>query len=291
VPFETLISEDAPSKIINDDYSRLDYLIKSHSISYHHSASLWFNSNKKEIKPAAKLKLNFIGFAPIFSKEKNNGLILSSNTHAFDTIGNNTAYRSISSDLKKFNTLPYSKDEVTSIVHLFEKRNKEAKAYLYSEASEKNFKNYSGNYGIIHISSHGFSNDKEPDLSGIVFSQPKDTSDKEDGILYTGETYNLNLHADLIVLSSCESGLGKLIKGEGLQALSRGFLYAGTPNIMFSLWKALDKPTKDLMVQFYSYVLDGNSYSESLRLAKLNLIKDPKTAFPHFWGAFVLVGR
>ncbi len=289
VPFETLINNDASSKIQNEDYSKLDFFIKSHSISYHHSATLWYNSKKRENELASKRKLNFIGFAPVFSKA--NGVILSSNIGAIDTTGDNLAYRSISRDLKSFNPLPYSKDEVTSIVRLFEKRRKDAKAYLYSEASEANFKNNISSYSFIHISSHGFSNDKEPDLSGIVFSQPSDTTGKEDGILYAGETYNLNLNADLIVLSSCESGLGKLVKGEGLQAMSRGFLYSGTPNVIFSLWKALDKPTKDLMVQFYSNVLDGKTYAESLRLAKLKLINNHETAFPHFWGLFVLIGR
>jgi len=252
---------------------------------------LWYNYKKREEERAPNMQMNFVGFAPVFSKEKNNGLIISSNIKAIDTTENNLAYRSISTDLKRFNPLPYSKDEVTSIVHLFEKHKKEAKAYIYSEANETNFKNNTSNYSIIHVSSHGFANDKEPDLSGIVFSQPTDTSEKEDGILYTGETYNLNLKADLVVLSSCESGLGKLIKGEGLQALSRGFLYAGAPNVIFSLWRTLDKPTKDLMVQFYSNVLDGKTYAESLRQAKLNLIKNPGTAFPHFWGGFVLIGR
>lgn len=291
VPFETLVGSSSATKKQYEDYSKPNYLIKFHSISYHHSATLWYNSRKMENESIAKQKVNFIGFAPVFSKEKNNGTILSSNINTIDTTRNSLVYRSISADLKTLNPLPYSNDEVTSIVHLFEKRRKEAKAYLYSAASESNFKNNIEGYSFIHISSHGFSNDKEPALSGIVFSQPKDTSDKEDGILYTGETYNLRLNADLIVLSSCESGIGKLIKGEGLQALSRGFLYAGASNVIFSLWKALDKPTKDLMVQFYSHVLDGTSYPESLRLAKLNLINDPKTAFPHFWSGFVLVGK
>ncbi|NJK87810.1 MAG: CHAT domain-containing protein [Bacteroidales bacterium] len=84
------------------------------------------------------------------------------------------------------------------------------------------------------------------------------------------------------MLSSCESGMGKLIQGEGLQALSRGFLYAGTPNIIFSLWKALDKPTKELMVRFYTHVLEGKTYGEALQQAKIDLIKNEATAFPHF---------
>lgn len=289
VPFETLI--DKTIKIQDDDYSGLNYLIKSHSISYHYSATLWYNSKKKETGLASNREINFIGFAPVFSKEQNNGLIVSANISAIDTTEHNLAYRSVSSDLKRFNPLPYSRDEVTSIVKLFEKQKKEAKAYIYSEANEANFKSNAPGYDIIHISSHGFSNDKEPELSGIVFSQPADTLAQEDGILYTGETYNLDLNADLIVLSSCESGLGRLVKGEGLQALSRGFLYAGTPNVVFSLWKALDKPTKDLMIQFYANILKGKVYSESLREAKIRLINDPKTAFPHFWGGFVLVGN
>lgn len=291
LPFETLIDNSFSPKIINDDYSGLNYLIKSHSISYHHSATLWYNSEKEKSKLAANQKMNFIGFAPVFSEENDNGIIISSNLSAIDTTESDLAYRSISSDLKRFNPLPYSKDEVTSIVKLFEKQKREAKAYIFSEANEANFKSYAPGYDIVHISSHGFSNDKEPALSGIVFSQPTDTLFKEDGILYTGETYNLNLNADLIVLSSCESGFGKLVKGEGLQALSRGFLYAGSPNVIFSLWKALDKPTKDLMVQFYSNVLEGKTYPEALRQAKLKLINDPKTAFPHFWGGFVMLGR
>jgi CHAT domain-containing protein len=291
VPFETLVDNVPATKSQDEDFSKLDYLIKTHSISYHHSATLWSNSNKNGNEIAAKQKVNFIGFAPVFSKEKNNGIILSSNISAIDTTGNDLAYRSISTDLKSFNPLPNSKEEVVSIVHLFEKRRKEAKVYLYSEASESNFKNNIKGYSIVHIASHGFSNDKEPELSGIVFSQPGDTSEKEDGILYAGETYSLNLSADLIVLSSCESGLGKLVKGEGLQALSRGFLYAGASNVMFSLWKVLDKPTEGLMLNFYSNVLDGKPYAESLRQAKLKLINDPKTAFPHFWGGFLLVGK
>ena len=234
--------------------------------------------------------MSFVGFAPVFSKGKNNGVILSSNLNAIDTTGGNLAYQTVSSDFKSFNPLPYSKDELASILNLFKKNNKAAKAYLYSDANEANFKNNSKNYSILHISSHGFSNDREPELSGVVFSQPTDTLEKEDGILYTGETYGLNLNADLVVLSSCEGGLGKLIKGEGLQALSRGFLYAGMP-IIFSLWKALDKQTMDLMVKFYSGLLEGKTYPEALRQAKLKLINDPKTAFPHFWGGFVLVGR
>jgi tetratricopeptide (TPR) repeat protein len=291
VPFETLIANTSEITSRNIDFTKLGYLIKSRAITYNHSATIWYNTWKKQLGLTSKHKDSFIGFAPVFSKEKNNGMILSSNINTIDTTEHNLAYRSISADLKRFNPLPYSKDEVTAIVHLFEKHNKDARAYLYSEATESNFKHNTFNYKYVHISSHGFANDKAPKLSGVVFSQLIDTLDSEDGVLYSGETYDLSLNADLVVLSSCESGIGKLINGEGLQALSRGFLYAGAPNVVFSLWKALDEPTKNLMIQFYTNVLDGSTYAESLRHAKLDLIKNPATAFPHFWGGFVLVGR
>jgi CHAT domain-containing protein len=295
VPFETLICSDNRVKVNPMDFSNLNYLIKTKSVTYNHSATLWYNSQQNETDQTKRTQINFVGFAPVFGDKKNNGIILSSNLNVIDTTGHNLAYRSVSADMKKFNPLPYSEDEVTSILHLFENKKKDAKVYLYTDASELNFKNNAGKYTYVHISSHGFSNDKDPKLSGIVFSQPDSSvatlHDPEDGILYAGETYNLNLKADLVVLSSCESGLGKLIKGEGIQALSRGFLSAGTPNIIFSLWKALDKPTKELMIDFYSYLLGGESYAEALRKAKLNLINNSKTAFPHFWGGFVLMGR
>jgi CHAT domain-containing protein len=111
------------------------------------------------------------------------------------------------------------------------------------------------------------------------------------GTLYSNEIYNLDLKADLVVLSSCESGIGKLVKGEGMMALTRGFLYAGADNIITSLWKVYDKSTSILMKNFYKYVLEGESYSSALRKAKLEMISDPRTASPVNWSGFVLIGR
>lgn len=296
LPFETLVNNTENTSVKNGDYSKISYLIKNYSVSYHQSATLWYNSTKKKKEQLLNDVKNFIGFAPVFNEKANNGLILSSNIQSIDSSDGQFSYRSVSKDMKNFNPLPYSEKEVVSIVKLFEKHRKEAVAYLYKEASEPNFKNNASGYSIVHISSHGFSNDQYPNLSGIAFSQPDSAEvsiigNNDDGILYAGETYHFSLKNDLLVLSSCESGMGKLIKGEGLQALSRGFLYSGTPNIIFSLWKALDKPTKDLMVEFYTGILDGKSYSEALRSAKIKLISDPETSFPHFWSGFLLLGR
>ena len=171
-----------------------------------------------------------------------------------------------------------------------ENKDKTSLGYFYSDATEKAFKSRIKNFDIIHIASHSFINEDQPQISGMVFAQPTDSTNTEDGILYAGETYNLDLNADLVVLSSCESGLGKLISGEGMMALTRGFLYSGVANIIFSLWKIPDKPTSELMIEFYKQMLSGKSYSESLRQAKLNLIKNEITARPRSWASFILIG-
>jgi len=290
VPFETLCR----SENYSNDLLKLDYLIKKHIISYHQSATLWLNSLRKSEEKEANNE-NFLGFAPVFDPKINNGYIVS-NEWVTDTTNIELATRSISTDLKHLNALPYSEKEINTILKVFKKNKKKGVGYFHTEANEENFKLKVGNYKYVHIASHSFTNDKYPALSGIAFSQPDaigfDDSKDEDGILYTGESYNLNLsNADLVVLSSCKSGLGKLAKGEGFLSLSRGFLYAGVPNIIFSLWNVKDEQTKDLMVHFYKQVLKGKSYAEALRYAKLKLINNPKTAMPKYWAAWTLVGK
>jgi CHAT domain-containing protein len=100
----------------------------------------------------------------------------------------------------------------------------------------------------------------------------------------------MRLDADLLVLSSCESGVGKLIKGEGVMAITRGFFYAGARNIMVSLWRIYDKQTAIFMKEFYRNILRGEDFARALRLAKLCMIENPSTSFPGKWAGFVLIG-
>ena len=134
-------------------------------------------------------------------------------------------------------------------------------------------------------------NEKNPKLSAILFSQPHERSASDDGILYLNETYALDLKANLVVLSSCESGLGTLVQGEGMMALTRGLFYAGAKNIVFSLWKVSDKQTYLLMDEFYRQMLSGKSYASSLRQAKLKMIASKESSFPSKWSGFVLIGK
>ncbi len=291
IPFETLFTSSQKKKIT--DYSKIDYLIKTFDVSYHYSSSLYIRSIKKRMETNKNnLEKSFIGFAPVFAKDDLSGYTLAGNDLANLTTDYNELLRSTIVDGKRFDELKYSEWEVKSIFELFaaQKKNKNNSAYFYSDATEEAFKSSVNNYNIIHIASHSFINEIHPQISGVVFAQPIDTSFSEDGILYAGETYNLELNAGLVVLSSCESGLGKLVRGEGMMALTRGFLYSGADNIIFSLWKIPDKHTSELMIEFYKQMLAGKSYSESLKKAKLTLIKNESTARPRSWASFVLIG-
>lgn len=309
IPFEALIYTDVQQNGI-EDFTQLDYLIKDYEISYHYSATLWYKTlqyqdklitdyeesilEKKQPKPllvSVKESKDFIGFAPVFRDENKNNIITSVNTEMFKASNQDMDYRSTTVDGETFNELKYSEEELESILEMFESQNKKSAGYFHNLATEENFKKNISEYKYIHIATHGIMNEKYPDLSGLIFSQPSDTSSVEDGVLYAGEAYNLNLNADILTLSSCESGIGKLVSGEGLMALTRGFLYSGVKNIIVSLWDVYDKYTRDLMIDLYKNILNGNTYASSLRQAKLNMIKNSDTAFPGKWSGFVLIGR
>ncbi|WP_304129938.1 tetratricopeptide repeat protein [Ignavibacterium album] len=285
IPFEALFTRTQNKK--SNDFTKLNYLIKDFGISYHYSASLFTDSKEKTKNTATK---NFIGFAPVFPKDNKLGFTIS-NLNSSLLAANDEGLRSVSVDGKTFDELKYSEWEVNSIIDLFiaNKPKEINTAYFYADAKEDSFKLNVKDYKIVHIASHSFMNEEQPSLSGVIFAQPTDTNYTEDGMLYSSETYNLDLNAELMVLSSCESGLGKLFRGEGMMALNRGFLYSGVDNIIFSLWKIPDKHTSELMIEFYRQMISGKSYSESLRAAKLRLIKNQLTARPRSWAGFLLI--
>lgn len=283
IPFETLVSGRGEE----ESFFKINYLIKQFSISYHYSANLWYYRKQSVEKNKNK---SFIGFAPVFGEKNKKGYILSSEN------SNNDVSRHISRIItvegKRLPELEASEKELRSIINLFKKYSKKATGYFFQQASESNFKRADmKNYDYLHIATHSLSDKIYPKLSGLFFSDPDDPVSLEDGILYSEETFNLSLDTELIVLSSCESGIGKLVKGEGMIALNRGFFYAGAKNIIFSLWKVEDKATSRLMIELYRNILRGKSITDSLRYAKLRLIKDKFTAFPKYWSGFILVGN
>lgn len=149
-----------------------------------------------------------------------------------------------------------------------------------------------GEYRIIHFATHGFLNSEHPELSGIVLSMVAPNGEQTNGLMPLSDIYNLNLSADLVVLSACETGLGKDVKGEGLVGLTRGFMSAGSKSVVASLWKVDDRATAALMSNFYKFMLqDGMTPSSALRAAKLKVREEKAWSAPYFWAGFVLQGE
>lgn len=144
---------------------------------------------------------------------------------------------------------------------------------------------------ILHIATHTVIDNDHPALSKIVLSRVDERGRARDGYLRLYEIYNLNLHADLVVLSACRTALGTEIRGEGLVGLTRAFLYAGASRVVASLWSVQDKATAELMRHFYTHLLtDGMPAAAALHAAQLEMASDPRWSNPYYWAAFTLQG-
>jgi len=149
-----------------------------------------------------------------------------------------------------------------------------------------------GDYQIVHFATHGLINNQHPDLSGVVLSLVDEQGRPQNGFLRLYDIYNLKLNADLVVLSACQTALGKEIKGEGLVGLTRGFMYAGAPRVVATLWRIDDRATADMMRRFYESMLkDGQRPSAALRAAQLSMLRDRRWRSPHFWAPFTIQGE
>jgi CHAT domain-containing protein len=147
-------------------------------------------------------------------------------------------------------------------------------------------------YRYVHFSTHGLLNSVHPELSGVVFSLVNERGEAQDGFLRAHEIYNLKLRAELVVLSACQTGVGKDIRGEGLASLTRGFMYAGAPRVLVSLWDVSDWGTTELMVRFYHGMLkEGMRPAAALRAAQVSLMNDKRWASPYYWAPFTLQGE
>lgn len=175
--------------------------------------------------------------------------------------------------------LSYSKKELQSI-----QTNFQGKFLENSDATFANFKNNASQYSILHLSTHASSGDVETPASIKFYDQE---------ILYS-ELYNLTLNPDLVVLSACETGIGKLYKGEGAMSIARGFQFAGAQNLLFSLWKVNDYTTSVFMADFYKNIKNNVSYFEANTNAKLDFLNNKSIPnakkSPYYWSSFVYYG-
>ena len=148
-------------------------------------------------------------------------------------------------------------------------------------------------YQIIHFATHAVINDAHPELSALVLSLVDEQGRSQDGYLYAFELLNLKLPAELVVLSGCQTGLGKDVKGEGLVGLTKSFMYAGARRVVASLWSLNDKATAELMTRFYRRMLGPEKLrpAAALRAAQIDMRRDKRWQSPYFWAAFVLQGE
>jgi CHAT domain-containing protein/tetratricopeptide (TPR) repeat protein len=147
-------------------------------------------------------------------------------------------------------------------------------------------------YRYVHFSTHGFLNSVHPELSGIVFSLVNERGEAQDGFLRAHEVFNLKLPAEVVVLSACKTGIGKEVKGEGLVSLTRGFMYAGAPRVVVSLWSVSEMGTTELMVRFYREMIQkGKRPADALRAAQISLMQEKRWASPFYWAGFALQGE
>jgi len=149
-----------------------------------------------------------------------------------------------------------------------------------------------GPYRYIHFATHGLLNSQSPELSGLVLSLVNEQGESQLGVLRLGDIYKLKLSADLVVLSACRTGLGKEVRGEGVMGLTRGFMHAGVPRVIASLWSVDDAATSEFMTRFYRGLLnEKQSPAAALRAAQISMWKGKQWRSPYYWAAFTLQGE
>ena len=243
-------------------FNKLPYLIRQNTINYSYSTNLLFRFKNKKRPSNHKL----LAFAPEYKTD----------TLQFD---NETII---------LTPLPGVQREVELIA-----QEMQTKRYIGSEATEANFRQESHKYDILHLAMHAFINDSIPAFSRLVFAQNQIDDAESDGWLNTADIYNLNLNARLTVLSACNTGRGSLRKGEGIMSLARGFLYAGCPSIIMSLWEVEDNAGTEIMHAFYKSLKKGRNIDDALRHAKLTYLDNAnaRLAHPHYWLGYVSIGN
>jgi len=255
IPFETLLTNDADKL---HDYRTMPFLMKRFNIRYEFSAGLILQKSASQKSVSAP---SIFLCAPVS---------FTGNEYLPD--------------------LPGTEREVNDISRLFNEKNLTSATYTHQKAGERQIKSgMMQEYSLLHFATHGIVDESNPELSRI-FLQP-DGKD-EDGNLFAGEIFNLQLNAELVTLSACQTGLGKIQKGEGVIGLSRALVYAGSRKILVSFWNVADESTAVLMEDFYERVLQGPTaeYSSGLRHAKLSLLENEKYSAPFYWAPFVLIG-
>lgn len=250
------------------------YLLRDHTLSYAYSATLQKEMEYKQHKN--KPKKNLLAMAPSFSLKTD---------VTTDTSFSPIRFLDMTKQRNSLSPLHFNIPEAEALVNLVG-----GKVLTGPKATEAAFIQEASKYRLLHLSTHGKANDELGDYSFLAFHNLEDSLENE--WLYNRELYNLNLNADMVVLSACETGIGELQRGEGIISLARGFSYAGAKSIVTSLWSVNDQSTKVLMESFYQNLKEGMPKDRALRRAKLDYLNNyPNLGQePFFWAAFIPIG-
>ena len=269
LPFETLLQSKSPKQ----------WLVTNYTIGYAPSLSSLWKIIKRSRLNGKYQKKDILAFGdPVYGADedpKNDN----NSSDIFQNFYSSSAF--------KFFRLKYSGVEVQKIASLFEKDRMEI--LQREKASEQELKRLNlDDFKIIHFATHGLIDDQKPARSSIVLSL--DQNSKEDGFVQMREIYNLRMHADLVSLSACQTGLGQFIRGEGIEGLNRAFFYAGASSVLMSLWAVNDQASYQLVERFYDYLHSSNSIMDALQKAKLEMIQSKTFSHPYYWAGFVITG-
>lgn len=278
--FEALLTAPAPS---GRGYAGLPYLIREKSVAYVPSASVLpeLGAPAEGAVLASSGAGLFLGFADPAHEQ----MPVIQGPAAASPLAQTLQDAGLPSPRR----LPNARTELLEISSLFPSG--QARRFLDGDASEENVKENPAlrEARWIHFAVHGFVDESRPELSGLVLRLDGDP--KENGLLQVYEIFNLELAADLVVLSACDTGRGSNIRGEGIVGISRALLYAGAASVVVSLWQVADTSTADLMVHFYRHLMTSGDKAEALRLSKLEMIQGGQYDHPYYWAPFILIGR
>ncbi|AXT62108.1 CHAT domain-containing protein [Aquimarina sp. AD10] len=264
--FDLLLTQNTTS----NNPKALPYFLRDYAITYANSANLVFTSFKTNATNNTTPLEECLAFS--FSD--------TTSTNVVDAKAMSMAtLRGAKSDL------PGTRREIQEISKIID-----GQYYFGSEAIEANFKKKAGQYNILHLALHGEVDNDRPENSKLFFTKSKDTL--EDNLLYAHELFALDIPAELTVLSACNTGSGKIAKGEGIMSLGTAFQYAGTKSLLLTSWEVPDQTTPEVMKYFYSNLKKGLNKGQALQQAKLEYLKTAKAdrADPFYWGSFYLVG-